>query len=311
MKLIPEETRIQQINALPNISFVRWEGSYRNSNSKAVCRCELDGYEWSSRVHNLLNGGRGCPQCVNLRRWTACERIAQINALPDIEFVRWDGGYLGSRSKAVCRCLVDGFEWSSSVNDLVNNRYGCMQCGSVSRATKRRTPANERIAKINSLPDITFVRWADGSYINAKSKAICRCAVDGCEWAASVCNLLNHGQGCPKCTKYGYTPAKPATLYILRSECGSMVKIGISNDHIQRHAQLRRNTPFEWNCIELLHDDDGSLIAEWEKELHSFTEPASFLETFDGYTEWRKWDDRLPRWIKRYRARLARYNKAP
>ena len=74
---------------------------------------------------------------------------------------------------------------------------------------------------------------------------------------------------------------------------------------------MRRRTPFDWHCIELLHSDDGSLIAEWERELHSFTEPAPFREPFDGFTEWRKWDDRLPRWIKRYRARLERYNKAP
>lgn len=85
-----------------------------------------------------------------------------------------------------------------------------------------------------------------------------------------------------------------------------MVKIGISNDHRKRLIQLRNATPFNWNCIELLCSDDGGLIAELERELHSWTEQAIFGQSFSGATEWRKWDGRLPRWVKRCRARLER-----
>ena len=167
MNRIPEEIRIQQINALPNISFVRWADTYKNKNSKAICRCTIDGREWGASVHNLVNKGRGCPQCAGNWRWTADEREAQINAKPNIAFVRWDGIYKNSYSKAICRCEVDEHEWG-----------------------------------------------------------------------ASVSNLVNHGKGCPKCAQHGFNPAKAGTLYILRSECGTMVKIGISNDHEQRHGQL-------------------------------------------------------------------------
>lgn len=369
-KIIPAETRIQQINALPNIQFVRWVGTYSGAHSKAVCRCTVDGFEWGASVDNLLNHGRGCPQCAGRRRWTANERIEQINAKPNISFVRWEGVYTGVRTKAICRCEIDGFEWAVSVNELLNHGCGCPRCagnqpytaderiaqinakpnvsfvrwdgvykGSRSKAicrcaidgfewaakvdhlittgsgcpqcsNQRRWTADERIAQINAKPNVTFVRWV-GTYKNQNSKAICRCDVDGFEWEASVLSLFNIGSGCPKCATIGYQPSKPGTLYFLRSDCGTMVKIGISNNHEQRHRQLRRATPFDWHCIELLHSDDGSLIAELEKELHSFTEQAQFSEPFDGFTEWRKWDDRLPRWIKRYRARLERYNKAP
>lgn len=305
MNRIPEEIRIQQINALPNISFVRWVDGYKGPHSKAVCRCALDGYEWAATVNHLVSTGRGCPQCAGVRRWTADERISQINALPNISFVRWAGEYKNANSKAVCRCLIDGFEWASCANNLINTGHGCPQC-----AGNRPYTADERIAQINAKPNISFIRWVS-VYLNVYSKAVCRCEIDGFKWAASVGHLLSHNSGCPACAQGGFNPAAPGTLYILRSECGTMVKIGISNNHEQRHAKLRRRTPFDWRCIELLHSDDGSLIAEWEKELHSFTEPATFRETFDGYTEWRKWDDRLPRWLKRYRARLERYNKAP
>lgn len=303
---IQAHIREQQINSLPNISFVRWLKGYANAKSKAVCICRRDGFEWSASVDDLVNGGKGCPQCAGVRRWTEIERIEQINRVPNISFVRWDSVYKNAHSKAICRCDADGFQWRSSVTSLLDQRTGCPQCSG-----KRRWTSEERIAQINALPNITFLRWENGGPHTSGSKAVCQCWDCGHEWAAKVTHLVDSGSGCPKCAESGFNRSKPATLYILRSECGSMVKIGISNNHKQRHAQLRRRTPFDWNCVELLHSDDGSLIAELEKELHSWTEPVEFSEPFDGYTEWRKWDDRLPMWIKRYRARLARYNKAP
>lgn len=294
------EERIEQINALPNIEFVQWANGYCNDASEAICRCTVDGYEWSTKVGSLVRQGTGCPQCGGKRRWTAEERIEQINGLSNTSFVRWDGEYRGSHSRIICRCNVDGFEWSVNINNLLNNGRGCPHC-----AGKRRWTAAERIAQINALPTIEFVRWV-GGYKNANSKAVCRCTIDGFEWPAKITSLINIGSGCPECAQNGYNRSKPGTLYLLRSECGSMAKIGISNDYKKRHTQLRNATPFNWSCIELIHSKDGATIAEFEKELHSWTEQAAFSQPFDGYTEWRKWDARLPRWIERYRARLAR-----
>lgn len=305
MKRIPEERRIQQINALPNIEFVRWADGYIGAFSKAVCRCAIDGFEWAAQVHSLINKGTGCPQCAGTLRHTEDEIIARINSRPNIKFVRWSAAYRNNKSRVVVCCIVDGFEWTVSASSLINGGYGCPQC-----AGQRRWTAEERIAQINALSSIEFVRWAR-AYKGAESKAVCRCAACGYEWAPAIASVINAGRGCPKCAEYGYNPAKAGTLYVLRSECGSMAKIGISNDYKRRHSELTRRTPFDWSCMELIHSDDGTLIAEWEKELHSFTEQAEFKEPFDGSTEWRKWDDRLPRWIKRFRARLGRYNKAP
>lgn len=211
MKRISEETRIQQINSLPNIVFLRWVDGYKNQYSKAACRCTVDDFEWTATPDSLIHGGRGCPQCVGKRHWTVGERESQINAKPNVSFVRWADEYKNGGSKAVCRCLVDGFEWTASVSDLINNGSGCPQCGG-----KRRCTAVERIAQINSMPNVAFVRW-DGTYKNAYSKAVCRCAIDGIEWAAVVNSLINNGSGCPQCAQYGYSPAKPGTLYLLRS----------------------------------------------------------------------------------------------
>lgn len=166
----------------------------------------------------------------------------------------------------------------------------------------RRWTAKEREDQINDLLNIRFIRWESG-YKGSDSKAVFRCEIDGCEWAASSYHLVNRKSGCPKCAKTGYDPSKQGTLYILRSACGSMAKIGISNRYKARFIELKYATPFDWSCIELIHSDDGAFIAKIEKELHQLTEQAQFSESFGGYTEWRKWDDRLPMWIEEYRAR--------
>ena len=83
---VSEQERIDQINALPNIRFVRWDGEFKGNTSKAVVRCDVDGYEWSAILKNMF-AGSGCPQCSGKRTWTADERIEHINAKPNIRFV--------------------------------------------------------------------------------------------------------------------------------------------------------------------------------------------------------------------------------
>lgn len=292
---IPAHIREQQINDLPNISFVRWADVYKNAHSKAVLRCEIDGFEWEAQVCNLLNQGTGCPQCSGTRRWTEPERVAQINSLPNIRFMRWAAGFRGNKSRVICRCDVDGFEWATPMEHLLGGT-GCPQCSG-----QRRWTADERVEQINRQNNTRFIRWVDG-YRSAKSRAVCRC-FDGHEWVANVSDLIHGGTGCPRCSKTGFNSSLPATLYILRSECGTMMKIGISNYYAQRHRRLERSTPFRWGCIELIHGD-GALVASAEKGLLELTERVEFVEKFDGHTEWRKWDDRLPLWLEHYRRNI-------
>lgn len=201
---VSEQERIDQINALPNITFVRWDSEYKGNTSKAVCRCEIDGCEWSATVNNLINNGQGCTQCAGTLKLTPDERVDQINAKPNIRFIRWDGEFKGARSKAICRCDIDGYEWSATVHNLVNNGRNCPQCSS-----RRRLTPDERIEQINAKPNITFVRW-DGDFKGGRSKAVCRCEIDDYEWSATVDHLINRGTGCPYCARYGKTEEQPA-----------------------------------------------------------------------------------------------------
>lgn len=225
-------------------------------------------------------------------------REQQINSLPNITFVRWDGEYRNNKSKCVCRCDA-GHEWKASVSHLVSNGRGCPQCALRNVSERFRMPEIERITQINSIDGVSFVRWC-GEYHSNKSRVVCRCD-KGHEWTAVINSIVDTGRRCPQCASSGYDRTKPATLYALRSECGTMVKIGISNNIEQRHAILKRKTPFAFECVELCHGD-GGMVATLEKVLHGLMEPIVFDTPFDGSTEWRKWDARLPEWFDLYRS---------
>ena len=201
---VSEQEYIERINAKPNIIFVRWDGEYKSSKTKAVCRCEIDGYEWSATLSNIIPSG-GCPQCVGKRKWTASERIEHINALPNIRFVRWDDEFKGNKSKAVCRCDIDGCEWSSMVDHLINSGSGCPRC----YVKQKQVGDQVRIDQIDAIPNIRFLRW-DGKFKGVKSKAVCRCEIDGYEWSVAVDDLIYKNRGCPYCARYGKTEEKVA-----------------------------------------------------------------------------------------------------
>lgn len=284
-KVISEEVRIKQINAIPNIKFIRWSGEYEGSRSRAVVRCSIDGYEWTPMIYSLINTGSRCPQCAGQRRWTADERVEQINSLDSIRFVRWHGDYSGSRSVAVVSCVSKNHKWKASVTDVVHNRTGCPECYGNKKITQQN--AEERI---NEIKNVKFIRWS-GEYKNSYSKATVMCEVDGAEWNVRASTIMNGLSGCPRCAKGGFDRSKVGTLYALRSDCGSYVKVGISNKPLIRYKQLRIATPFDFSVIEEVVCD-GSKIADLERNFHKRYKSAN-LNGFQGCTEWLVCTDEL------------------
>ena len=131
------------------------------------------------------------PKKISKEEWE--RRINEAGA-GRYDFVRWFVNCeFGALKKCVARCVKDGFEWSSTVSNLIGLGNGCPHC-----AGNRRWTSDERIEQINSLENIEFVSWVDG-YKGNKSKANVRCAVDGFEWSAIVHHLVNTGSGCPQC----------------------------------------------------------------------------------------------------------------
>lgn len=264
--------------------FVRWsvDGEF-GAGKKCVVRCAKDGFAWESKVNNLVNRGQGCPQCSGKRRWTADERIEQINKLENIEFISLVDPYKNKKSKSNVRCTLDGYEWSVIVSNLVNDERGCPECA---RRAREITGCNRRLPQesyIERLPrEFKFIKW-HGKYKGSKGLMILSC-VNGHIWKVKASKVIHGTQGCPSCASSGYNPSKTGTLYALRSECGMYVKIGISNDPKRRHSELEKRTPFKFNIVEQF-EGGGAKIAELEKYFHGKYERAGFTG-FDGCTEW-------------------------
>lgn len=271
-----------QLSVLPDMSFVRWVDKYGNQKSKAIMCCGL-GHEWAASVDSLLRGS-GCPKCAKVYRHSATEREAQLDALTNMNFVRWsEGSYKNSHSKATMSCRY-GHEWDATVDSLLRG-HGCPSCAGL-----YRYPAKERENQLAALPGKIFVRWED-EYRNCYSKATMRCSDQGHEWSASVDNLLR-GRGCPSCAKSGYDPTKPGAIYALLHENGGHVKIGISNVYKQRLSQLRNATPFNFEPTHIHYSADGHAIRNLEKAFHQNFEKSGFTG-FDGATEWLKFNPNI------------------
>lgn len=104
----------------------------------------------------------------------------------DIEIL---GTYINNRTKIRCRCKIDGYEWETKPNDLLNG-HGCAKCGGTAKLTHEQFI--QRLHQVNSNIQVL------GTYKNNRTKIKCKCKVCGHEWETipSVL-LLNHG--CPKC----------------------------------------------------------------------------------------------------------------
>lgn len=176
-------------NVNPNIEVV---GTYINNKTKILCKCKIDGREWTSLPTSLLRGD-GCPQCglssrTKLRRKTHDVFLEEMQALhPNIEVL---SEYINSHTKVLCRCKIDGHEWYSSPPNLLTGK-GCAKCGNSIKKTHKEFVSEMSITN----PNIEII----GTYNTARTKILARCKICGREWCINPTDLLK-GVGC--CSKY-------------------------------------------------------------------------------------------------------------
>lgn len=170
-------------------------GTYKNRNTKILCKCKVCGHEWETTPGILLNG-HGCSICGykrnTQRRTTTHEefinRLQQVNS--NIEILK---PYINSQTKIKCRCKIDGHIWETRPATLLQG-IGCPKCAGNIKLTHEEFM--EKFYKQNKhAHDIEII----GTYINNSTKILCRCKIDGYEWEAKPNNLLEGNTGCAKC----------------------------------------------------------------------------------------------------------------
>lgn len=192
--------------------------------------------------------------------------------------------YKNNRTKVRIICKTHG-EFEQTPRSHLSG-FNCYKCAKISAGLSNRVCVDDFILSARKVHGFRY----DYSLISEINKTISKvkiiCEHHGVFTQTASKHLI--GSGCPSCAKTGFDPSKAATLYVLRSECGSFIKVGISKDTKTRFRTLKAKTPFEFSPIEQLHGD-GLFVADAEKKLHAIGESAN-LVGFDGCTEWFKYD---------------------
>ena len=192
------EKTVNKIN--PHIKII---GNYRKAIEPIEVECKIDGYIWSTTPNSILNG-QGCPKCgIKLQAEKKRKTQEQFEKEVEEKFnnkIEIISKYTGIKDIVKCRCKVDGYEWETTGNTLLNNSIiGCPICrGKINGDRCRKS--NEQFLKELSFinPNIEPLE----TYIDGHSKIKCKCKIHNYIWYTAPNKILHKTTGCPKCASY-------------------------------------------------------------------------------------------------------------
>jgi len=119
-------------------------GEYKGAKEPILLRCTIDGFEWKTAIDSILQG-TGCPKCkcygnLPLTNAIVDERLAERS-------IKRIGEYTRSGSPILLRCIIDGFEWKSSTNNIFKGS-GCPKCAGKNHNCLYVWKASDNIYKI-------------------------------------------------------------------------------------------------------------------------------------------------------------------
>lgn len=251
---------------------------YEATVKPVVISCVNHGdFEQSPKGHL---SGRGCPACGDLRKRLSDETFIKNSIAKHGERYDYtDTVYVNARTKLLIRCVEHGNFYQLPNHHMKGN--GCPECG------KR----DQRNAKLRTVTE--FKNLADDVHCKAYdySNVVYKGAYTNVEIVCEHHGVFNQtpnnhlqGNGCPKCSNYGFNSNADGVVYTLISECEKFIKIGITCDTERRFKELRKATPFAWSVLNIEHmtGEDAQMV---EKERHSSLTSAGFVG-FNGCSEW-------------------------
>lgn len=202
------EERVEQLKQLKGIMFDSFVDDYKGNTTRVKMYCPTHQYSWVSSIANLLKGN-GCAKCSGVYKYTESERVEQINNLPNVQFISFPNGYKSGKSKALVRCLKDGYEWEVSVSGLINKGRGCHRCSGSIKITEPMV-----LKSISKSDGINFVSFPN-SFINSNSQVELNCAQCNISWELAAKSALNSPIKCPTCSDVKRIKTEEQALYLL------------------------------------------------------------------------------------------------
>ena len=188
-------------------------GSYVDTRTKIEFGCSACAHAWMAAPQHILRGS-GCPPCGGALPLT--NEILD-GRLADRSVYRV-GECRNATTKIEFGCSVCAHIWVTAPSHIVRGT-GCPACAGQIILTNEVVDAR--------LADRALYRIGD--YVDALTKIEFGCSVCPHTWMSKPHNIF-FGTGCPGCAEYGFNPAKPAILYLLR--VGHLNKIGVTNHNV-------------------------------------------------------------------------------
>lgn len=174
---------------ITNIICIKYGGKFKD---RSIFKCLICEHIWETSLDCLRNRrASGCPSCAGLVKIGDIEEVNHLLKENNIHIIcLYYAGSSGNK-KSKFKCLVDGYEWTSSFANIKNCNKGCAKCANVKKIkdieeVNEWLDANQR--------DIICLQYAG----NVREQSVFQCLIDGNVWQTSFNNIKN-GNGCPKC----------------------------------------------------------------------------------------------------------------
>lgn len=177
----------------PNVKVI---GTYMGAKIKIDHLCKKCNAVFLATPSSILQG-HGCKTCgikLNSQHRTMTssqykEKVSNINS--DIMVL---DEYQGSNIKIKHQCKKCNHVWEAVPNSIIQGR-GCPVCAIKNNSIKK-TKTHDEYKKELSMVNQNIVPLEQ--YINAKTKILHKCLIDGYEWKITPDDILKHGN-CPEC----------------------------------------------------------------------------------------------------------------
>ena len=235
-------------------------------------RCTKDQYEWETSIGNLINGGTGCKRCCNKEEWTYLRLITAITLLcfpdgtPRYQLLTseddFNKTFNGNKTIIRLRCTLDGYEWETNIDRLINGGHGCSRCSGNEEWTYQRLQVAIAALKFPDGSPICTLEMSEIEFLDVyeidgcQAKILVRCAVnlDHC-WLVSINNLTSRGTGCPHCNTNGYSKAEIEWLEFVMTTEGIYIQHAKNGGQVSICGRLVDGMCYETNSVYQFHGD--------------------------------------------------------
>ncbi len=166
----------------------------KNENSLVRVKCKKCGFEYETKLRNILRGKGGCRKCnrkntktPNRKSPFTQEEIKEKLREFDLELL---SEFKNMRTKIKVKCLKCGYIREVRPNDIINRKRICPEC-----ARRKKMLSEDEVRKKFKEAGIELL----SEYRNMNTKVKAKCLKCGYEWEVRPSNILKVGCSCPNC----------------------------------------------------------------------------------------------------------------